>query len=642
MMGTRPMVAAWTIGFAILGAAWGGFLGMRHVVGLGSELDRVEMLSLDWRYDLQGTRAPPRGVVIAAIDEATIAEAGAFPLPRSLLASIVRGLAAGNPQAVAIDVLLLDPGPPGADRQLADALRSARTVIGAAAVFDSPEDARHGQSAAPAEGGAALPKPAQILSPQPTFQSAARSGLTNVSTDRSGVPRYVPLMFDSGGTIVPSFALATAAAALNSDPVISGDTIRLAGRAVATDLGYNLPLRFYGPRGSIRTFSAIRAVKGELDPDEVRGQIVVLGATAAGAGDSLATPFDRATPGVEILATAINNLLAGDSLVRNGFTRRVDASVAVLLPIAAVLLLAVRRVSLALALTLFAFALWIVATYAAFLQGYWLGIAVPAAAAVPVAIGYGMTRLLVAQRAAHRFASESDALRQFQPPQLIELLARDPQFLATPVRQDMAIVFVDLTGSTGVTESLGPAWTRELLVALHERIEAAATEQQGFVARYMGDGAMILFGLPAPRADDAGRALRAVTRLHESLSNWLAALPPAARDHLGARVGAHFGPVVLSRLGAADHQEISPAGDTVNVASRLLEVAKEHRAAIAVSEDLYRAARNAGNPPAPGAEVAAVEVAIRGRAHPIMVRLWSGGAAMHWQRPAVPSGTAPS
>jgi adenylate cyclase len=627
MMGMRPTVAAWTVGFAILGAAWGGFLGMRHVVGLGSELERVEMLLLDWRYELQGIRAPPRGVVIAAIDEVTIAEAGAFPLPRSSLASIVRGLAAGNPQAVAIDVLLLDPGPPGTDRQLADALRSARTVIGSAAVFDSPEDARHGRSA-PAEGGAVLPKPAQILSPQPVFQSATRSGLTNVSTDRSGVPRYVPLMFDSGGTIVPSFALATAAAALNSDPVISGDAIRLAGRAVATDLGYNPPLRFYGPRGSIRTFSAIRAVKGELDPDEVRGQIVVLGATAAGAGDSFATPFDRAMPGVEILATAINNLLAGDALVRNGFTRRVDASVAVLLPIAAVLLLAVRRVSLALALTLFAFGLWIVATYVAFLQGYWLGIAVPAAAAVPVAVGYGMTRLLVAQRAAHRFASESDALRRFQPPRLIELLARDPQFLATPVRQDLAIVFVDLTGSTGVTESLGPAWTRELLVALHERIEAAATEQQGFVASYMGDGAMILFGLPAPRADDARRALRAVTRLHESLSNWVAALPPAARDHLGARVGAHFGPVVLSRLGAADHQQISPAGDTVNVASRLLEVAKEHRAAIAVSEDLYRAARD-GDPPAPGAEVAAVEVAIRGRAHPILVRLWSGGAAMH-------------
>jgi adenylate cyclase len=622
MIGMRPAIAAWTLGFAILGAAWGGFLGMRHVAALGSELDRVEALSLDWRYELQGIRAPPRGVVIAAIDEATIAEAGSFPLPRSLLAQIVRALAAGNPQTVAIDLLLLDPGPPDGDRQLADALRSTRTVIGAAAIFDPKEDAARGQSAVPANGDAVLPRPTQILWPQADFRSVARSGLTNVSTDRAGVSRYVPLMFEAAGTIVPSFALATAAAALNTDPVISGDAVRLAGRSVTTDLGYHLPLRFYGPRGSIRTFSAIGVVKGELDADAVRGQVVVLGATAAGAGDSFATPFDRNLPGVEIFATAISNLLAGDALVRDRFTRRVDAAVAVLLPVIAVLLLAMKRLSLALALTLLVFVLWIASTFVAFLWGYWLSVAVPAAAAVPVAIGYGIARLTLAQRAAQRFAVEKDTLQRFQPPGFVALLSRDPQFLAVPVEQQAAVVFVDLTGFTGVAESLGPAWTRELLVALHRVIETAATEQQGFVLSYMGDGAMIVFGLPARRPDDARRALAAVMRLDDSLSHWVADLPPAARDRLSPRVGGHFGPVILCRLGTADHQHISAAGDTVNVASRLLEVAKERGAAIALSEDLYRAAMDAGASVEQPSD-RAVEVAIRGRAHAIPVRLWS-------------------
>jgi class 3 adenylate cyclase len=62
------------------------------------------------------------------------------------------------------------------------------------------------------------------------------------------------------------------------------------------------------------------------------------------------------------------------------------------------------------------------------------------------------------------------------------------------VRQQAAILFVDLSGFTGLTESLEPAWTRDLLVELHERIERAATDHRGFVVSYMGDGAMIVFG----------------------------------------------------------------------------------------------------------------------------------------------------
>jgi adenylate cyclase len=197
---------------------------------------------------------------------------------------------------------------------------------------------------------------------------------------------------------------------------------------------------------------------------------------------------------------------------------------------------------------------------------------------------------------------------------------------ATPVEREAAIVFVDLSGFTGVAESLGPAWTRELLAALHQRIETAARAQQGVVVSYMGDGAMILFGLAAWRPEDAGHALRTVAHLHENLSHWIATLPPAARDRLRPRVGGHFGPVILSRLGAADNQHVAATGDTVNVASRLLEVAKERRAATAVSDDLWRAARDAGNATAGHPGETAIEVAIRRRAQPMLVRLWDGSA----------------
>jgi adenylate cyclase len=611
-----------TLFFVVAGAIWGALLGMRHVAALQSPLDSIENVALDWRYALAGARARPRGVVIAAIDDDTIAKAGSFPLPRTALARIIRGVAAHAPQVIAIDILLLDAGAEEPDLELVGALRSARTVIGAAGLFDADSAAGSQDVVSGSVEGGYLPRPAQILWPQQKFRDAARPALTNVSTDRSGVPRYVPLLFNADGALVPSLVLSTATAGMNADPVIGDQSLRWGARPVATDLGYHLPLRFYGPRGSIRTISASHALTGELDPEDVRGQVVLIGLTATGIGDSFATPFDRATPGVEILATGVSNLLMGDALVRDGFVRRVDASFAVGLPIAVVLLLAIPRISIALASIMLILGGLIALNGFAFTQGYWFSVALPAAASVPAAIACGLTRLWMEQRVSRRLASEGDVLRRFQPPRLVDVLIRDPQFLATPVHQDAAIVFMDLSGFTRVTESLGPAWTRELLAALHESIETTVAGEQGFVLSYMGDGAMMAFGLPSPHPHDAVRALRAATRLHDSLSAWLASLPPVARERLTSRIGAHFGPVVLSRLGAVVHQHIAATGDTVNVASRLMEVAKERKARIVVSEDLYRAALQASGAADSLPFGAAIEVGIRGRAFPMLVRLW--------------------
>lgn len=83
-------------------------------------------------------------------------------------------------------------------------------------------------------------------------------------------------------------------------------------------------------------------------------------------------------------------------------------------------------------------------------------------------------------------------------------------------------------------------------MALHELIEKATAAQQGLVVDYIGDGAMIVFGLPAPGQDAARRALRAVVQLHDSMSAWLAQLPPVARNRLAPRVSGK--PPVMAAL----------------------------------------------------------------------------------------------
>src|SRR3984957_5492926 len=98
------------------------------------------------------------------------------------------------------------------------------------------------------------------------------------------------------------------------------------------------------------------------------------------------------------------------------------------------------------------------------------------------------------------------------------------------------------------------------------------------------------WGSGGVRSAKAARALAAVEALHESMTAWLAKLPLAERERLDFRIGLHFGPVILSRLGSPTQQQITPPGDTVNVANRLLEVAKQEHCRIVVAEDLFQAA----------------------------------------------------
>jgi adenylate cyclase len=346
-----------------------------------------------------------------------------------------------------------------------------------------------------------------------------------------------------------------------------------------------------------------------------------LGATAVGVGDTFATPFDRVVPGVEIFATGISNLLAGDGLVRTALIRSIDAGAAILLPFVTVLLMAMRRPLVGLGFAGLVVACWGALTFVAFRQGYWLSVAVPLAALGPVTVAYGVARLGLDRYAAGRRADETATLTRFQSPFLVGHILKNPRFLEKPVHQNVAVVFLDLSGFTGLAEAIGPEWTRDLLAAFQTLIERDAVAHEGFVVSFMGDGAMIVFGLPQPRPDDASRAILAVTRLHASMTAWLRALPPLAKERLHARIGGHFGPAVVSRLGPAHHQHITATGDTVNVTSRLLEVAKQQQCGVVVSEDLYVAA----NLPAIFSDAVAVtdlKVDIRGRAQPLWIRAW--------------------
>jgi len=596
-------------GVVIASVLWAGFLARGHLAGDRSPLDRAEAELADMRLLIAGRRPPPAGIVIVAIDDKTVAQEKGYPLNRTILAKLILAIGAGQPRALAIDLLFVDATTPEADAALARALERVPSVIAAAGLFDRQDRAM-----------AQVPSTSSVLWPTQPFDTLAAIGLVNISTDPNGAPRHLPLLFQTDRGLVPSFVLRAAALFAGENPVLTPDGIRIAGSSVTLDLGRHLPLRFYGPRGTLDTVSASDVLAGEIPIARLQGRIVVIGVTATAVGDTFGTAFDPVTPGVEILATGIAQLMGGPGLTRDTAIRRIDATATLALAAGSVLVISLAPLGTGLAIVALGVGAWLLATMVLFAQGYWLSAALPLAGVLPPVALATMLRQVWDRRQTREITRAEAALRQFQPPVLAERIASDPNFLLEPVLQTVAILFADLSGFTRLSEQAGPTGTHEFLKEFHALVETEIAAHDGLVMTFMGDGAMIVFGIPEPRPDDASRAFDAAWALIEDIRNWIAGAElTSGRPEM--RVGAHFGPVIVSRLGHETHQHITVSGDSVNVASRLMDLAKTHGAMLAVSAEFLAArGESAGRHREPD-EVRTVE--IRGRRKSMSVAFWS-------------------
>jgi adenylate cyclase len=606
-----------------LAGVWGTGVYFAHDRGHLRFLDRIESTMTDFRTLVRGVKVAPDVVTIVAIDDTLLKHGGSYPVARADLARIVDAIAQLQPSVIAVDLLLIDRGIDDGDEALAKSLAGSPSVIAAAAVFSQAS-----QSIAAEDDGplARLPRAEKFLLPLNRFADHAHIGIVNVTTDRSGTPRSIPMLFRTSDRVEMSFPLRVAALAAGKEPSIEPNRVVIGDRSIATDVDHALPLTSYGPRGTIRTLSAASMLAGEVAPDAIRQRIVVIGATVTGGGDFFPTPFDPVMPGVEVISTAITHLVAGDGILRNPHVRLAEGIIAVVLPMILVGLLAWRRSAVGLVATLVVVVLWAGANVLAFSRGIWLEAAVPLAAAVPPAILFGAVQLWSGRRRAQYFATRTELLEQFQAPDIQAWLTHDPNFLKEPVRQDAAVVFIDLSGFTSLSERLGPDPIRELLKDFHALVDKEAVSSGGMITSFLGDGAMILFGLPQATAGDACKAAQCSVGLCVSAERWLASLPLSIRSRLGYKVGTHFGTIVASRLGGGSYHHITATGDTVNVANRLMEVAARHGAELAVSDELLRAAGRESQLFKAGVLTGPVETPLRGRSGSLSVWLWRTGS----------------
>jgi adenylate cyclase len=189
-------------------------------------------------------------------------------------------------------------------------------------------------------------------------------------------------------------------------------------------------------------------------------------------------------------------------------------------------------------------------------------------------------------------AERRAALTKFLPAEIAPLVtdtAADD--LRRGRRQLAAILFIDIRDSTARAENMDPMRLSIFLTAFRQRVTRAAEQHGGVVDKFIGDGSLVVFGLPEPKPDDAGRALACARMLLHLIDRWnrKRQFDPAVR----VGIGVHVGEVFFGVVGDERRQEFTVLGDAVNVGSRLEQATKTFGTPLLASAEAVEAAGEA-------------------------------------------------
>jgi class 3 adenylate cyclase/tetratricopeptide (TPR) repeat protein len=165
--------------------------------------------------------------------------------------------------------------------------------------------------------------------------------------------------------------------------------------------------------------------------------------------------------------------------------------------------------------------------------------------------------------------SEYDTQIPEEPPEVTV----PAEIVAEGERKHVTVLFSDLTGYTAMSEKLDPEEVKDITSRIFGEISKIVAGYDGFVEKYAGDAVMAIFGVPLAHEDDPVRAIKAAREIHQLVD----AISPEVEGKIGQSLSIHTGiNTGLVVTGEVDMQRGTHgiAGDTINLASRLSDMAK--------------------------------------------------------------------
>ena len=582
---------------------WGRHAARSLLFGAVLALALAELFALHWLQPLElgvldtlvrrhaATLTADPDIVIVDIDDASLARmepvAGNWPWPRAVHAELLEGILKQRPSAVVFDLAFSekDVYRPDSDlafnevlaRQAAQAgtgmsglpafgnALSAQTNGGAQVFFPIVRLDPRGDHAAPLAAqvaplvglkrmDGANPQTRIALQPPLVLDPAHwRLGTINFLADSDGVGRRYSLYVDKDGWRLPSLPARVAE-----------------GLGAVVPEGADLLLAWRGRRDAFARISYaelyddLARANPTRPAGELAGKVVLIGTNASTLNDLRPTPIDSQHPGIQVLATAIDNL----KNQRWMHTLPVWVS-----PLLALVLLAslyaafVRGTGV-----LQTGAVLLIASGALLLilqVGVARGVRGTGVAAVALAWLYyvaGALQAYLAERATRQRAVQM--FSRFVNPHVVQQLVTTGAVRGAGESRDITVLFSDIRGFTTLSEQRTP----EDVVALLNRYFTLQVEvifrHGGSLDKFIGDCIMAFWGAPLDQPDHARRAVAAALEMAEVLRRFKIELGEEDAD-FDVGIGLHSGPAVVGLIGSDQRREYTAIGDTVNLASRI-------------------------------------------------------------------------
>jgi adenylate cyclase len=550
----------------------------------------LEHRTVDWRMRYQeADPAYGKNIVIVLIDDVALQGFPyRSPVPRDMLANLIRIVHASGAKLIGIDVFLKDLSWDEHDAELVNAMRkSGRVVI---------------VSAFRKEGG--KNKGYSVDFPHPKFLEAAlATSLVELPVDPvDGVARHYQTFFQIEDKTLPT--LATTLYLLDhgvevpehkfltrqsfEDVWPTGIDLDSSGRFY---INYQSPpFKIGSEYNPLKVFPASAVLTGLLPSEWFENTIVLIGAGFTDSKDDLPTPYySRAfdyvlTPGVEIHANALATLQYGKTVAFLSTTTTWLLLSVCSLPIIACTLR--FRSIIALGLMLAG-----VMSFSVF--GFWVFVnSSIALALVPFGIGLGIAYI---EAIAYKAATEGrqkrwikHAFQMYVSSDVVNLLVRDPDKLHLGGEaREISILFSDLADFTSISEFMTPEYLVALLTSYFDGMTEIILKHGGTLDKYIGDAIMAFWNAPLYQPDHAQRAARAALEMQAFSEQFSKRLTTKGNSAITTRIGLNTGKVVVGNIGSHKHFNYTIMGDEVNLASRLEGANKTFGTTLMISESTF-------------------------------------------------------
>ncbi len=565
------------------------FWSMLASLGTGGTLNFVESTLKDlMRQQSDAERRPHNEIKIITIDQDSLDMIGQFPWDRAYYADLIRLLMDAGAKAVALDVVLAEPGQnPDSDAAMAEVMAQYPDVY-LPVVFNFEERQE--------EKG--LLETKSIDYPAETITTNVdQTGHINVMQDKDGTVRKLTVgLPDEQGSMIPAFSVRLANYILDEAHQVHWNEDKQAwyrgDKEIPVNERYQVATEFYSkPREQMSantgydTQSFYSVLAGDIPAEYYQDSVVLIGPYATGLQDEYLTPLSNNLKmyGVEIHANMVQSLINGAFFI--DAPKPVTYIIIILLTLLALFLFDryPGRTSMFIyggfAISYFLAWLIVYMTYAVFIPFTYPFLSFTTALVWAIVIHY-MNERKERGRVTNIFG-------RFVPKTVVdEMLASGEEIKVGGQRRDISVIFVDIRGFTPMSERLQPEEVIEVLNEYLDICTKAVFQWNGTLDKFIGDGVMALFGAPIHLPNHPELAIRAALEMKKSSD--ILEQKCIERFGIGVKfgVGINCGPAVVGNIGSEMLRlDYTAIGDTVNLSARLEANAKPGQ--ILISEEMY-------------------------------------------------------